>query len=286
MNSGLELKNVSKSYGSFTLNNISLSIPGGTITGLIGANGAGKTTLIKCILNLLRPEQGKITFRGLDSIEDEQAFKEEIGVALDECPYHDIFTPPEVGRVMAGLYQAWDMPRFEQYLTQFGLPRDKKIKTFSRGMKMKLSIAAALSHHPRLLLLDEATSGLDPIVREEILDELLAFIEDEEHAVLLSSHITSDLEKVCDYIACLHQGELILRGEKDELLTGYGRLLCTRAELDRVDKSLLHGVRASQFSCEALVKDKRVFRQAYPELTVDPITLEELMLFLIKGEVL
>ena len=187
----LELKNVTKRYDTFTLNDITLSIPGGTILGLIGENGAGKSTLIKCILGITRPDEGEITALGVDM----EHAKADIGVVLDESLFHNQLKAVQVERVMAGLYPTWDKELFFTYLEKFGLPKDKLIKEFSRGMKMKLSIATALAHRPKLLLLDEATGGLDPVVRDEILDEFMSFVSDEEHGVLISSHITSDLER-------------------------------------------------------------------------------------------
>ena len=189
-----------------------------------------------------------------------------------------------MGKIFAGLYAAWDPALYEHYLAKFGLPRDKKIKEFSRGMKMKLGIAVALSHRPKLLLLDEATGGLDPVVRNEILDEFLDFIQEEDHAVLISSHITSDLEKAADYITYLHKGRVAVQGAKDELLEAYGRLVCGRGDLERVDPACLAGVRRGQFGCEALVKDRRTFVRRYPGLTVDPVTLEDIMLFTVRGD--
>lgn len=284
MKTALEVKHLTKDYGSFRLDDVSFTVPGGTIMGLIGENGAGKSTTIKCILNLIRRDAGEITVLGLDNIAHERAVKEDVGVVLDESTFHDMLRPRQVGKVLSGIYQNWDGAAFDRYLEKFELPPGKLIKEFSKGMKMKLSIAAALSARPRLLILDEATGGLDPVVRDDILDELLAFIQDEDHAVLLSSHITSDLEKVADYISYLHKGRLVVQGAKDELLESYGRLACTRAELERVDPALVVGVRRSQFSCEALVNDRRAVRRRYPELTVDPVTLEEIMVFTVKGE--
>lgn len=280
----IEIKNLTKDYGSFKLDNLSFTVPGGSILGLIGENGAGKSTTIKCILNLIRRNAGDITIWGKDAVKDEQVVKEDIGVVLDETTFHDTLKAKEVGKILAKVYKRWDAPLFASYLKKFDLPESKLVKDYSRGMKMKLSIAAALSHHPRLLILDEATGGLDPVVRDEILDEFLAFIQDEEHSILISSHITSDLEKVADYVAYLHKGKLMVEGSKDELLDNYGRLVCSKADLDMVDKKFLVGVRASQYSCEALIKDKHDFMRKYPSLTVDPVTLEEIMVLTVKGD--
>ena len=280
----LEISHLTKDYGSFKLDDISLTLPGGTIMGLIGENGAGKSTTINCILNLIQRDAGTITVLGLDNLADEAAVKAQIGVVLDESAFHDMLKAPEVGRILSKLFPTWDDALFDHYLEKFQLPRTKKLKEFSRGMRMKLSIAAALSHRPKLLLLDEATSGLDPVVRNEILDEFLEFIQDEDHGILISSHITSDLDKVADYVTYLHQGRVALQGPKDELLESYGRLVCSREDLARVDPALLAGTRTGQFSCEALVRDRAEFRRKYPGLTVDPVNLEEIMIFTVRGD--
>lgn len=282
MNYAFEIKNLTKRFTGFTLENISLAVPGGSIMGLIGENGAGKSTTIKCLLGLLRPDSGSISVLGGDPADP--AVREWIGVVLDECPFHGGLTAQQVGKIMAREYKAWHPELYENYLKKFDLPRNLFIKEFSKGMKMKLSIAAALAHHPKLLILDEPTGGLDPVVRNEILDEFLEFIKDEEHSVLLSSHITSDLERVADYITYLHKGNVFLAGEKDALLEEHGRLACTAAELKRVDKNFLVGVREGRFGSEALIRNKADFCRRYPELAVDPVTLEEIMVFTVRGD--
>lgn len=280
----LEISGLTKEYKGFKLDGVDLVVPGGTILGLIGENGAGKSTTIKCILNLIRRDGGEIKIFGQDAVAEECSVKEDIGVVLDEAMFHDVLKIPNIEVILSKLYKSWDHQLFEDYLRKFDLPKNKKFKAFSKGMKMKLCIAAALSHRPKLLILDEATGGLDPVVRSEILDEFLAFIQDEDHAILISSHITSDLEKVADYVTYLHRGRVAVSGAKDEILETYGRLICAKADLDRVDRSLLAGVRTSQFSCEALVKDRRAFQRKYPGLTVDGVTLEDIMVFTVKGD--
>ena len=279
----IDVQGLCKDYGDFCLDHVDLKLPGGTILGLIGENGAGKTTTIKAILGLIRPDGGTVKVLGREVTEGSD-FREDIGVVLDESAFHDPLKAPQVGKILAGTYRNWDAALFDAYLDRFQLPRNKKIKEFSKGMKMKLSIATALAHHPRLLILDEATAGLDPVVRNELLDEFLAFIQDEDHAILLSSHITSDLEKAADYVTYLHRGRAVLQGAKDELLDSYGRLVCARADLAAVDPALLAGARVSQFGCEALVKDRQAFHRRYPELTVDPVTLEDIMVFTVRGD--
>ena len=285
MTNSIEIRGLNKSYPDFTLGEVDLTLPGGTIMGLIGENGAGKTTLMKCILNLVRRDSGSITLLGYDNIREEQLAKAEIGVVLDECFFHDTLRPKDVGAILAPAFRdSWDSRLYEDYLDKFQLPQGKLIKEFSRGMKMKLSLAAALAHRPKLLLLDEATAGLDPVVRDEILDEFLAFICDEEHSILISSHITSDLEKVADYITYLHQGRIVLSDAKDTILEHYGRVGCTAAQLEAIDPADLVRVRRGSFGCEALVADRGAFHRSYPHLMVEPIALEDIMLFIGKGE--
>ena len=284
MTNCIEIKGLCKSYGDFALKNIDLTLPGGSILGLIGENGAGKTTTIKCILNLIRRDAGEISLLGYDNVREEQLAKQDIGLVLDECFFHDTLRPLDVGKILAPAYREWDQKLFRDYLGKFGLPEKKLIKEFSRGMKMKLSLSAALAHRPKLLILDEATAGLDPVVRDEILDEFLGFIQDEDHAILMSSHITSDLEKVADYIAYIHQGEVVLSDAKDNILDSCGRVGCTAAQLETIDRADVLRTRKGAFGCEALVADRAAFSRKYPMLLVERTTLEDIMLFVGKGE--
>lgn len=284
MTNSIEVRGLCKSYGDFSLRDIDLTVPGGTIMGLIGENGAGKTTTIKCILNLIRRDRGTITLLGHDNQREERAAKLEVGVVLDECFFHDSLRPRDLKRILGPVYPTWDNGLYEGYLKKFRLPEDKYIKEFSRGMKMKLSLAAALAHRPKLLILDEATAGLDPVVRDEILDEFLGFICDEDHAILISSHITSDLEKAADYITYIHQGQVVLSEAKDDILDHYGRVGCSAADLGAIDPGDLLRVRKGSFGCEALVADRGAFRRKYPRLAVDKVKLEDIMLFVGKGE--
>ena len=284
MTNSIEIRGLCKSYEDFTLDHIDLTLPGGSIMGLIGENGAGKTTTIKCILNLIHRDAGEITLLGHDNLAEEKLAKRDIGVVMDECFFHDTLRPRDIDRFLAPVYSHWDSALFSTYLDKFRLPEQKFVKEFSRGMKMKLSLAAALAHHPKLLLLDEATAGLDPVVRDEILDEFLGFICDEEHAILISSHITSDLEKVADYITYIHQGQVVLSEAKDVILDSYGRLACSAGQLERVDPADLVRVRRGSFGCEGLVSDRASFHRKYPDLLVEKTTLEDIMLFIGKGE--
>lgn len=280
MTNCIHLKGLVKEYKTFTLGPIDLTVPGGSILGLIGENGAGKTTLIKSMLGIVRPTAGEVSLLGTDP----DHAKEDIGIVMDDCFFSEYLRVKDVNSVLCRVYRNWDKALFQHYLDKFSVAGGKGIKELSRGMRMKLSLAAALAHRPRLLLLDEATAGLDPVVRDEILDEFLSFISDEDHAILISSHITSDLEKVADYIAYLHQGQLLLCDEKDRLLESYGRLVCTREDLERVDRGYLVSTRKSQYSTEALIRHRGDFQRLYPRLAVEPVTLDELMVFVVKGE--
>ena len=285
MKNAIEIRGLCKSFGDFALDRIDLTLPGGSIMGLIGENGAGKTTTIKCILNLIRRDAGEISIWGRDNLREERAAKAGVGVVLDECFFHDSLRPRDLDRVLGPVFPDWDRGLYGDYLDKFRLPANKLIREFSRGMKMKLSLAAALAHRPRLLILDEATAGLDPVVRDEILDEFLAFIQDEDHAILISSHITSDLEKAADYITYLHQGKVVLSEAKDVILDSYGRAAGTAEQLARVDPADLVRVRRGSFGWEGLVADRAAFRRKYRDLLVEKTTLEDIMLFIGKGEV-
>lgn len=280
MTNSIEIKGLVKRYNGFTLGPVDLTLPGGAILGLIGENGAGKTTLMKSMLGVTRPDEGSVTLLG--DVPDRA--KADIGVVMDDCFFYDGLRVRDVGGVLSRVYKTWDKALFRDYLDKFSLVSGKAIKELSRGMRMKLSLAAALAHRPRLLLLDEATAGLDPVVRDEILDEFLGFVSDEDHSILISSHITSDLEKAADYIAYLHQGQIILFDEKDRLREEYGRLVCTKADLAAIDPAYVVGVRRGDYSTEALVRDKAAFCRKYPRLTVEPVTLDELMVLVEKGE--
>ncbi len=280
----LEIQEISKDYDGFVLDKVSFKIPRGVIMGLIGENGAGKSTTINCILNETQKTDGKILIFGKDHILDEIEVKDKIGVVFDENHFPDIFTAEEIGKFMSGIYSVWDWPLYRRYLEKFELPNDKKIKDFSKGMKVKLAFAVALSHEAELLILDEATSGLDPIIRDEVLDMLIDFVQDENHSVLVSSHITSDLEKVADYITFLHKGKLIFTHEKDSLIDNYGILNCGAAIFDTLDKSEIVAYRKEDYQFRVLVKDRNKAAKQYANAIVGPATIEEIMLFYVKGE--
>lgn len=277
----LELKDLTKTYPGFQLDHLNLTLPCGCIMGLIGENGAGKSTTIKLILNMIQKEGGTVTILGKDNQDNMKLTKEEIGVVLDEVGYPEFLTTKQVGKVMQNTYKNWNQALYESYLQKLSLPADKCFRDFSRGMKMKLGIAVALSHGAKLLILDEATSGLDPVVRDEVLDMFCDFTRDETNAILISSHIVSDLEKICDYIAFLHKGNLLLCEEKDRLLEQYGILHCSIDQLAELDQSAIKGKKESPYGVEAIVK-----RDAAPAgLSLSPISIEELFVFMVKEAV-
>lgn len=278
----LTIKNLSKNYTDFSLKHINFELPKGTIMGFIGENGAGKTTTIKAILNLIHSD-GEITIFGKDHVRDEKAIKQDIGVVFDESYFHDNLRIKDIDKIMANMHQNWDSPLFYKYCSTFGLPSDKRVKQFSKGMKMKLSIAAALSHHPKLLIMDEATSGLDPVVRDEILDIFLDFIQDEEHSILFSSHITSDIEKIADYVTFIHQGEIIFSQSKDELLMDSAIMKIGEHDFHEMDETDILSYRKNAFGYEVLVSNREKMKLKYPKAVFDPARLEDIMLFYVRG---
>ena len=281
----LEIDNLSKDYGDFVLDRVSFLLPRGVIMGLIGENGAGKSTTINCILNEIQKSSGKVLIFGKDHISDEIEIKSKLGVVFDENHFPDIFTPMEIGKYMSGIYPGWEWVTYREFLEKFELPKDKKIKDFSKGMKVKFAFAVALSHKAELLILDEATSGLDPIIRDDVLDMLIDFVQDESHSVLVSSHIISDLEKVADYITFLHKGKVIFSHEKDDLVDNYGIVSCGAAIFDKLDKTEIIAYRKEDYQYKVLVKNRDKAAKNYPKAIVSPATIEEIMLFYVKGEI-
>lgn len=276
----LEIQDLSKTYGDFRLDRLSLTLPSGCIMGLVGENGAGKSTTIQLILGMIRGESGTVRIYGRDNREGICGIKEDLGVVLDEAGFPECLNAMQIGRVLQNSYRNWDEARFEGYLSRLALPARKPFRSFSRGMKMKLAIAAALSHHPKLLILDEPTSGLDPVVRSEVVELFGEFTRDESHAVLISSHIVSDLERLCDYIAFLHRGRLMLCEEKDALLERYGVIHETAAFVAGLEPSAVLGKRESAYGVEALV-----CRSQIPHGTpVSPVSIEDLFVWMTKGD--
>lgn len=267
-----------KKYKDFTLGPLNLCIPAGSILGLVGENGAGKTTLLKLLCGGLRPDTGTVEL--LDSTPADAAARARVGVVFEDAYFPDCLTAGSADKSMAGIFGArWNAGQYAAYLHRFGLQEDKKIREYSRGMRMKLSLATALAHEPELLLLDEATSGLDPVMRGEILDLLLDFIQDETHSVLMSSHITGDLEQVADRIAYLHHGQLLFCEDKDELLQQYGLLRCAEADLARLPADGIVYTRHGPYGCETLVNNRAVTHAALPEAVCDPASIDDIMRF-------
>ncbi len=278
MENALEIEGLNKSFEDFSISNLSFSLPSGSIMGFIGENGAGKSTTIKLILDLIKQDSGDIRIFGKNNRVHGIDCKEDIGIVFDECNFPDTLRSCDVPHIMRHIYANWDDAVFANYMRTFELPAKKPFAKYSRGMKMKLIIAVALSHHAKLLILDEPTSGLDPIVRDEILDVFLDFIQDEEHSIFISSHIISDLEKIADYITFIHKGKIVFSESKDDLLDTYGILKCSAEDLEGVSPAAVLGSRRSQFGIEALVTRSKV-----PDgLLVDPASIEEIMLFRVK----
>ena len=277
----IEIRSLCKHYKGFSLDDLNLDLPYGCVLGLVGENGAGKSTTIRLIMDTLERDGGTVSVLGTDNRSKEFLdLKEDIGVVLDETFVPEVINARQMGKIMAGTYKNWDQAVYDGWIRRFELPLDKKFKDYSRGMTMKLGIAAALSHHPRLLLLDEATGGLDPMVREELLEVFADFAAQDGHAVLLSSHIVSDLERICDYIAFLHKGRLVLCEEKDLLLDKYGILKCSKEQLANIPQEAIHGRRVGTYGVEALVEREFMPRDA----VVDRASLEDIILYMVKGE--
>lgn len=275
----IEIKGLCKTYPGFSLDHVNLTLPCGCIMGLVGENGAGKSTTIRLILDMIARDSGTITLLGKDNRENIRLLKEDIGVVLDEVGIPACLNPKQVGKIMANTFRNWEQAVYDSLLEKLAVPPEKPFKDFSKGMKMKLGIAIALSHRPKLLILDEATSGLDPVVRDEVLDLFSEFTREESHAVLISSHIVSDLEKICDYIAFLHKGRLLLCEEKDALKEKYGILRCSREQLSALPPEAVIGRKETAYGVEAIAA-----RDAVPAgLSLSPIDIEELFIFMVKG---
>ena len=282
----LELQQVSKTFSksNFTLDNVSFSLPYGAILGFVGENGAGKTTTIGCILNTITKDGGTVKLFGKEMQDSDTDIREKIGVVYDGDNFPGHWSAEQLSKVMKGFYTNWDDELFHKYLEEFQLPPKQRIKHYSRGMTMKLAIAAALSHHPQLLILDEATSGLDPIMRDEMLDVFLDFVQEEDHSILLSSHITSDLEKVADYITFIHNGRLIMTASKNDLVYNYAVMRCKESQFLALSRSDMIAYRKRDFQIDVLVSDGKEAQRKYKDVVVDHVSLDEIMLLLVKGE--
>ena len=283
MDTLLEVKDLTKTYPGFKLDHVSFTVPKGCIMGLIGANGAGKSTTIKGILGLLRPEEGRAAFWG-QTLTEAPALKEDIGVVFDGLNFYETLTPAKVGNILRAAYRQWDDGLYKQYIQRFDLPLDKEIKGLSKGMKAKLGITAALAHRPRFLILDEATSGLDPVMRDDMLDVFLEFVQDEEHGILMSSHITTDREKVADYITFIHEGKVLFTRPKDELRYQWGIVRCGAAVFGRMDPAGMLAWRKEAYQYDVLVPDKEAARRRYKDAVVDDATIDDILLLYVKGE--
>ncbi len=280
----IEIKGITKKYDGFTLDNVSFDVPKGSIMGFIGQNGAGKSTTIRSLLNIIPIDSGEIRMLGMDHIKDEKEIKERIAVVFDELPFHDVFNAKDMSRIFEGIYPKWDRNAYVRYLDRFQLPMKKKIGEFSKGMKMKLQIACALSHEAELLIMDEPTSGLDPVVRDEILRIFMEYLEDGERSILMSSHITSDLEKIADSITYIDRGKILLSGYKDEILEMHGVIKCSKEQLAEIDPADIVSARVNAFGAEAMVSDREAASCKYRGLLIDPTTLEEIMLYYVNRD--
>lgn len=294
MENAISVKNLTKKYDGFLLDHISFQIPQGTIVGFIGENGAGKSTTMKAMLGLMPIEEGETTIldHKVQNGESEFAYKEQIGVVFDECNFPGDLQVKYIQKIMRNIYRTWDEQKFMQYMDRFHLPVNKKVKELSKGMKMKLSIAVALSHDSRVLILDEATSGLDPVVRNEILDIFREFIEDEQHTVFLSSHITSDIEKVADYVMLIHDGKLLLTESKDDLLYRYCIVKCSKAQSKLLPKELIAGKEENPYGVSVLITNKEQLENSFfvkeaqeledSKVVIDRASIEDMLLYLVR----
>lgn len=278
----IEINNVTKHYKDFSLNQINFTVPKGTIMGFVGENGAGKTTTIKAILDLIHTDEGTINVLGRDSKNLPKDIKAQIGVVFDGSNLHDNMNAKNINFIMKNIYPNWEEKVFNHYLMKLNLPQDKIFKEYSRGMKMKLSIAIALSHQSKLLILDEATSGLDPIIRDEILDIFMEFIQNENHTILLSSHIISDIEKIADYVTFIHKGRIVFSKSKDDLIYQHGIIRCRKNDIRNIDSSFVVGIRENGFGAEVMIHSKDRFKRIYQQFEVEKVSIEEIMLFVVR----
>ena len=276
----IEIKNLSRSFSDFALDNVSFNVPKGSVVGFIGENGAGKSTTIRAVLGLLKKDGGEITVLGEDPYNMRAETKEKIGVVFDSIPFPPSLSAKQLDKVLKGIYKSWDSDKFFSYLKKFGLPVTNRISTFSKGMEMRFSIAAALSHSPEVLVLDEPTGGLDPVMRTEILDILLDFMQDENHSVLMSTHITSDLEHIADYICFIHNGRIVFFEERNEMLEKHRILQCTEEQLRTIDKEDIVGMHRGKFTNSVLTLNAR----KYPNVTADNASIEDIMVYYVSGK--
>ena len=279
----IEINNLVKKYDGFTLGEISFAVPTGSIMGFVGQNGSGKSTTIKSILNIIKNDSGEIKIFGLDHIKYEKEIKEKIAVVFDTLPFHESLNGKQINNIMKNMYKEWSEETFYGYLERFHLPVKKKLGEFSKGMKMKFQIATALSHNASLLIMDEATAGLDPVVRSEMLDVFMEFMQDETHSILMSSHITSDLERVADKLTFIHNGKIILSGYKDEILENHGIIQCSLDDIKEIDDEDIISIRTNKYAASIMVKNRRQCEVKYSGALIDNARLDDILLYYVKG---
>ena len=284
INNVIELKNVVRDYGDFKLDHISFAVPEGSVCGFIGQNGAGKTTTINLILDIINRDEGEISLFGKPVDQHHAYVREDVGVVFDEMGFHEFMTAKDINIMMKNIYKNWDEVAFFDYLKRFSLPSKKKCGAFSRGMRMKLQIAAAMSHKAKLLIMDEPTSGLDPIVRNEMIGIFRDFVVEEDHTILLSSHITGDLEKIADEVVFIDGGKIVLSGNKDEILEKHGILKCKKEEASKVSEALIVGVEEEAYSTSILVNDRHAAAKLYPDMVIEEAALEDIMIYYVNAE--
>ena len=279
----IEINNLVKKYDGFTLGEISFVVPTGSIMGFVGQNGSGKSTTIKSILNIIKNDSGEIKIFGLDHIKYEKEIKEKIAVVFDTLPFHESLNGKQINNIMKNMYKEWSEETFYGYLERFHLPVKKKLGEFSKGMKMKFQIATALSHNASLLIMDEATAGLDPVVRSEMLDVFMEFMQDETHSILMSSHITSDLERIADKLTFIHNGKIILSGYKDEILENHGIIQCSLDDIKEIDDEDIISIRTNKYAASIMVKNRRQCEVKYSGALIDNASLDDILLYYVKG---
>lgn len=284
INNVIELKNVVKDYGDFKLDHISFAVPEGSVCGFIGQNGAGKTTTINLILDIINRDEGEINLFGKPVDKDHAYVREDVGVVFDEMGFHEFMTAKDINIMMKNIYKNWDEVAFFDYLKKFSLPSKKKCGAFSRGMRMKLQIAVAMSHKAKLLIMDEPTSGLDPIVRNEMIGIFRDFVVEEDHTILLSSHITGDLEKIADEVVFIEGGKIVFSGNKDEILEKHGILKCKKEEASKVSEALIVGVEKEAYSTSILVNDRHAAAKLYPDMVIEEAALEDIMIYYVNAK--
>ena len=280
----IEIKGLTKRYDGFTLDNVSFAVPKGSIMGFIGQNGAGKSTTINSLLGIIRPDEGELRIFGKDIRTDELEIKQDISAVFDELPFHETLNAKMLDKMLRYIFKEWNSETFKSYLDRFQLPFKKKFGQFSKGMKMKLQIAAALSHGAKLLIMDEATTGLDPVVRNEILDIFMEYLQNEDHSILMSSHITSDLEKIADSVTFIDKGKILLTGYKDDILASHGILKCSKSDYASIEKNDFISARLSDVGAELLISDRSACERKYSGAVIDPATLDDIMVYYVNRE--